>query len=145
MKQSEQSHLESLLLSKACQACIQGSGLSKSSSKRAGVVAGQSPESQGTSETRPRQSMCRYLKAGVPTGAVVMTRVNLYSALKLLKFYDGANGRSRLPARQEMVSGFECNIGSERKIYRDVAFPNCDRIESITFLVFGVVASGATN
>jgi len=74
-----------------------------------------------------------------------MTRVNLYSALKPAKFYYGANGRRRLPARQELVSGFESDIESERKIYRDLAFPNGDRIESIAFLVFGVVASGATN
>jgi len=32
----------------------------------------------------------------------------------------------------------------ERKIHRDVAFPNRDRIESITFPVFGIVARGAT-
>jgi hypothetical protein len=72
-----------------------------------------------------------------------MTRVNLSNAPKLLKFYGAANG-SRLPARQELMSGFEPSTEPERKICRDLALPKLDRIESIAFLVFGIVASGVT-
>jgi hypothetical protein len=72
-----------------------------------------------------------------------MTHANLYNALKPLKFYDRANGKSRFRARA--AAGFKSNIEPERKIIcRDVAFPTRDRIESIAFLVFGIVASAAT-
>jgi len=75
-----------------------------------------------------------------------MTFLNFHIIGKPLQFYDGKDGRTCSTARLSSLAKFQEEIEPEKRLWKicqKADSPNQDKIESIAFLLLGILAAVA--